>query len=186
MSFTLINAVNTVLRELGEPPVASTDEQYPTLDLVLPAFDSQRVALLSEMWWFNTFQDYSVQVDGGGLSPTPVNTLQFYPDRPGYIWTGTHIKTPQGENPGQVVKGRLVVDIDFDDIPLAAQDVITFAVAVQIYSEDVGGDDVLQGILSRRAEAFARLTGQHTRQMKVSSLRRKPLHRWRTALQRWS
>ena len=39
-----LEAVNLILRRMGEVPVTSVDEQYPTLALIIPALRSSAYA----------------------------------------------------------------------------------------------------------------------------------------------
>lgn len=182
MSYNLIDAVNTVLRELGEPPVTSVDEQYPTLDLVLPALEQNRLKVLEERWWFNHYTEYTIELDLSGECMPPVNTIMFYPDDPELVFNGVKVTDLQGNDPSANVKGTLVLDVPFEQMPLAARRYVTYMTARDVYSTDVGVDNVMQSIMQRMQEAYVLLGRTHTRQSKVNSRRRKVLQRWRSAL----
>lgn len=182
MSYKLIDAVNTVLRELGEPPVSSTDEQYPTLDIILPALEQNRLKVLEERWWFNHYTKYVVELDVHGQCIPPTNTLMFYPDNPNLVYNGMRVVDQSGNDPTENVTGTLVVDVPFNDMPLVAKRYVAYLTARDAYGTDVGVDNVLQTIIARLQESYALLGKTHTRQAKVNSRRRDVLQRWRRAL----
>jgi hypothetical protein len=177
---TQLDAVNTILRQLGEPPIVSLDDQYPTLDLILPALSEARQALLDDRWWFNWFSDVTLTPDLDGRVFVSSDTLAFFPDDPTrFIWAGDRIRLRDGSDIiGQSVKGTRTVDLSFEQLPIPARRAITYRAAISVYGSDVGQDTVYQTLLGYYNDAYGELTNMHTRQRRFSTRNRKRSQRW--------
>lgn len=182
---TTLDAVNHVLRALGEPPLNSLDTQYPTLDLILPALEQNRIDLLTEGWWFNVLERSTLSPDPSGVVFVPADTLDFYPDDPAYVFAGTYISLKDGEtNIGRSVRGRRIVDREFDRLPQAARTYIANAAIMDVYISDVGVDTIAQAASEQAHESYQVLGGMHTRQRKFSMRQSPSVQEWRRMLRR--
>jgi len=181
---TRLEAVNIVLRAIGENPVASLDIQYPTLDIALPALDECLYELLAAGWWFNTRNELQLLPDVDGYIPLPVGTIMFYPvdvnvkyegSRLVYANTGVEVlSTP--------ITGRLVTELEFEQLPRNAQYAVAYMAAYQVYTQDMGVDNVA-GTLQQRAQGYQLSLGaEHTRTQQFTASRRTNVRRWLAAL----
>lgn len=178
-----LDAVNLILRKLGEPPIGSLDTQYPTLDLVLPALEEARVGLLSEGWWFNTFDPTTLSPNPQGIVPVPPDTLAFYPTDPKYIYAGTFMRLRDGTiEIGESIEGRRVVDIEFQHLPQVVRHCIAYYACMHVYAADVGLDDIWQGIQGEYIAAYREVSGMHTRQRQLNSRTKRQYQRWKRML----
>lgn len=171
-----LEAVNLILRRMGEVPVTSVDEQYPTLALIIPALEEQRLRLLNESWWFNTYDKvtYSPALDGTVVIPEAV--LVFYPDQPEkYAYTGRYVvDATNGSTVINVaVTGRSVLNIAYADLPAAVRYCITYKAAYDSYVNDFGPDKTADVLLQEYGYWYGELSRQHTRQRKANT-RTKP------------
>lgn len=175
-----LDAVNIVLRNLGENPLASLEVQYPTLDIVLPALDEALVEILAEGWWFNTRYRITLSPDINGEVPVPAGTLAFYPEDNSITFEGTRLIDKDTGSPvlNKQVNGKLVSYIEFVDVPTFAQYAITYKAAYQVYTSDSGEDSTSQSILQRALGYYQQLSAQHTRSQNFNSKRKPIVQRW--------
>jgi hypothetical protein len=180
-----LEAVNLVLRKMGEVPVTSVDEQYPTLSIILPSLEETRHAILAEGWWFNTYEGIRYTPDDDGLIAVPESVLMFYPDDPTkYTFSGASIVQAATGSPviTEVVTGRTIIDIEYEKLPQNAQKVIAFKAAVDTYVNDFGPDKTSDSIGADFAYWYGDLSSTHTRQRKSTSRTKRQYLRWRQAL----
>jgi hypothetical protein len=180
----LLDAINLILRKIGEIPVTSVDEQYSTLTIALPALDEARVRLLSEGYWFNTYYKHSLAPDTEGRVETPADCLKFFPEEPRFSWIGKCVRlTDTGDQfVNETVNGRLIIDIPFEELPEVCQYAVAYSAAYDTYVSDIGDDDIAKNLAARRDEFLEQLNGDHTISRKQNSRERKQVARWRRAL----
>ncbi|QJD54988.1 putative tail tubular protein [Pseudomonas phage MR16] len=181
---TLLEAVNLILRKIGEIPVTSVDEQYSTLTIALPALEEARVRILSEGYWFNTFYEHILQPLVSGEVVTPADCLKFFPADGKYAFTGKRISLSESGSifVNEAVKGRLIIDSVFEELPEVVQYAIAYSAAYDTYVSDIGNDDIANNLGARRDEFMQQLNGDHTINRKQNSRQRKQVQRWRSAL----
>lgn len=184
MITTQLDAVNLVLRKLGEPPIITLDTQYPTLDLIFPALDEARIDLLLEGWWFNTFAPVMLMPGENSEVPVPPDTLVFYPDEPEkYLFAGSRIVRLDGSPlVGVPVRGSRIVDAQFEQLPTAARTCVAYNAALNVYGADVGMDSIFEGIRDSYMLAYRELSRTHTRQRQYSMRRKRQYLRWKSML----
>lgn len=180
----LLTAVNTILRKLGEIDVPSVDEAYPTLAVVLPALDEARTTVLKEGWWFNTLHDWDATPDPSGFVALPENTLMFYPDDPKYVFEGSVIVQAANHDPyiGRPVRGKLIIDKEFERLPYTAAMAVTYTAAVETYTADIGPDDTSAKLDNTRIEFLMTLSAEHTRSRKQNTKKKRAFSQWKRSL----
>lgn len=180
----LLEAVNLVLRKIGEIPVTSIDEQYPTLTIVLPALAEARVRLLSEGYWFNTFYKHTLMPQTSGEVLLPANCLKFFPKEARHKFTGKRIAdTDTGSIfVDEKVEGRMIIDVPFEELVEVMQYAVAYEAAYDTYVSDIGRDDVSQDLAVRRDAFLEQVNGDHTISRKQNSRKRKQVTRWRQSL----
>lgn len=179
-----LDAVNLILRKIGEIPVTSVDEQYPTLAVALPALDESRTVILSEGYWFNTFYQHTLVQQVDGTVKTPENCLKFFPDDPQYTFVGNGIRLQSTGSPfiNADVVGRLIIDLPFDNLPEMAQYAIAYHAAADTYQGDIGPDATWQSLVAKRDEYIGQIGGDHTISRQHNSRSRKQFARLRQQL----
>ncbi|UAW53677.1 hypothetical protein pphageT12_45 [Pseudomonas phage pphageT12] len=180
----LLDAVNLILRKIGEIPVTSIDEQYSTLTIALPALEEARIRILSEGYWFNTYYQHTLQPEVSGEVFVPKDCLKFFPDDGAYVFNGKQGSASQtGDTFLRVpVVGRMIQDVPFDELPEVAQYAVAYSAAYDTYVSDIGDDDIAKNLMMRREEFLRQLNGDHTISRKQNSRQRKQVMRWRQSL----
>lgn len=180
----LLTAVNLILRKLGEIEVPSVDEAYPTLAVVLPALEESRQTVLKEGWWFNTLQDWDAVPDELGHVELPANTLMFYPDDPKYVFEGQFIVMAANHESviNATVRGRLVVDKEFERLPFTCAMAVAYTAAVDTYTSDIGPDKTSEKLDTTRMEYLMTLSAEHTRARNQNSTKKRAFQRWKRSL----
>lgn len=185
MLISELDAVNGVLRELGEQPLTSTDTSYPTADLAKTALQTARIEFLQRGWWFNTVINYTVKANDAGQLALPDNVLEFIPDNPQLIWAGTYIMDVTGGvtfPAGTQAKGTMKFDVAFKGMPWSAQELITLLAASKVYVSDFGPDSKYQEIVLRMKDLNATLAAQHARAKRPSMAKRPAVQRYYNSL----
>lgn len=167
---TELEAVNMILRRLGEDAVTSIDVPYPTVSIARPALAEARKALLLEEWFFNKFEWQYLQPALGKLQ-VPDGVLAVYPKEPQrFTWTGKYIRDAvTGGHVDTPVQVCIVQDIPFDELPHAAQLAITLKAAYDVYVQDFGLDDSASTIQQDAMQAYRLLGAEHTRHRKYTT-----------------
>lgn len=180
----LLTAVNTILRKLGEIDVPSLDEPYPTLAVVLPALEEARTTVLKEGWWFNTLHNWDATPSPSGEVELPANTLMFYPDDPKYVFEGQFVVMADNHEPiiSRTVRGKLIIDKDFERLPYTAAMAVTYTAAVETYTADIGPDKTSEKLDSTRIEFLMTLSAEHTRSRKQNTTHKRAFQRWKRSL----
>ena len=174
----LLNMVNLVMPKLGERPVTSLEQRHPTLAVLLPIIEQNRISALQKGWWFNEYI-YTAVPDNTGVINIGTDTIAFVPDCPNVaILRGDKLFNPVALTFvfTESVKGRVTQDVTFDELPESAAQYIFYSSLVEAYTTDIGVTQELQVWTSRAQTAFSDLTAEHLRQKKYST-RRSP--RWR-------
>lgn len=168
---TELEAVNVILRRLGERTVTSVDEPYPTIELALTALDRARKGLLLDEWFFNTRYLVHLQPDETGEVRVPAGVLALYPKDPErFMWVGAYVKRTWDLGPaGEPVACKLVSDTAFEEMPNAACTYVTMVAAQQVYVQDMGNDDAVAAMQQEAAQAYQQLSAQHTRIRRTST-----------------
>lgn len=176
-----LDAVNLCLRKLGESEVTNIDEPYPTLGVIVPALQDNRIKLLSEGkgWWFNAF-DTTLAPDVDGLINLPATTLMFYPESTDYVFAGTQIVRAGDLSPiiTEPVKGRGLLDIEFERLPTIVRYTVAYATAHEVYVNDFGPDSTSEKIQQDWAGWYALMAAANTRSAQANVRRKPHVARW--------
>ncbi len=184
MQLTFLEAVNLVLRELGETPVTSVDETYPTLAQILPAMEDARRTILGEGWWFNSFDEFTASPNLAGEVILSDDTLNFYPeDTEKFTWAGRYVRltTTGSKIVSEPVPGRVVLDIPYDELPEGLRYLVAYRCAYEVYVADFGEDRTAQVIAQKVAAAYSDARTVHIRQRKLTLRKKTPAMRWQRA-----
>lgn len=163
-----LDAINLVLRAIGEYPVDSPNVPYPTVQLIKPALDEQRTSLLTQGWWFNTHRKRTLQPDSLGQVAAPTDALVVIPETERFVWNGAHITRADGSAPDSEVVADLIMDMHYESLPLTARYAVAYAAAYTVYVGDFGNDNTAQVLQQQAVAYFQSLTAQHVRTRKYS------------------
>lgn len=171
---TLLEAVNEVLRHLNETPVTGLSVANPTVGLILPALESAKLELLSNEWYFNTFEWRDMLPDSNGVISTSADIIALYPHNTRYVWNGTQLlDSLTGIPTSETVSARVVFNRSFEQLPAVAQQYIVAEAAHRVYVADFGVDGASQNLQEIAATAFMTLTAQHVRTRKHTAKQRR-------------
>ena len=174
----LLNMVNLVMPKLGERPVTSLEQRHPTLAVLLPIVTQNRISALMKGWWFNEYNT-TIVPDVDGFLNIGLDTLSFVAECPDTaVQRGARLFNPvtMSFSYTAAVKGRIVQDVAFDELPEAAAQYVFYSALIEAYTTDIGVTNELQIWTSRAQAAYSDLIAEHLRQKKYST-RGSP--RWR-------
>jgi hypothetical protein len=114
----------------------------------------------------------------------PENTLMFYPDDPQYVFEGSVIVQAANHDPyiGKPVRGKLIIDKDFERLPYTAAMAVTYTAAVETYTADIGPDDTSVKLDNTRIEFLMTLSAEHTRSRKQNTKKKRAFQQWKRSL----
>lgn len=169
---TLLEAVNIVLRALSEHTVASTEIRHPSVTLALDKIDEAREALLNENWWFNNIT-VTLNREFDGRVQYPADTLAFVPDNYLCVVRGGYLYNTQNNSYvfTEDVSGLITYDLQWADLPSAAQRVVAYNAALMAFDLEFGGNPPAS-LLMNMQSAFAQLQAMHTRQRRYNARQR--------------
>ena len=164
---TFLEAINTLLSVIGEAPVSSLSDTGTNAisDAALASRTLKEVDrdVQSEGWQFNTDTGVTLEKDSEGQFPLPDNVLRasFSPNRYAdsqYVVRGKRVYN-RAERSYKIdeqtlIVARMVTQLDWDDLPHAAQQYITIR-AARIYSDRFINSNVIYTYTSQD-EAYHR------------------------------
>lgn len=181
---TLLDAINTCLSSLGEARVTSTTVRHPTVDLIRNTIAMKKTELLERGWWFNTAQATMYPSPSGEME-APVNTLsilgycgEMYITRGGMLFdldNNTQFFT-------EPKKMQITYDMDFEDLPECAANVVMQRANRAVYAGDLGIDAAVQNMEQNEFMNFSTLETLHMRNKRYSTRQRRPWRRMQNAL----
>lgn len=181
---TLLDAINTCLSTLGEARVTSTTVRHPTVDLIRNTIDMKKTELLERGWWFNTAQAKMYPSDTnemeypvGALSVLGYHGEMFVP-RDGMLFDLDN-NTKYFTEPKEM---QITYDVDFEDLPECAANVVMQRANRAVYSGDLGMDNTVANMQNNEFVNFATLETMHMRNRRHSTRQRRPWRRMRNAL----
>jgi len=165
---TELEAINEMLRAIGEAPVSAIDtgNSDVTTALDLLRSHSRRVQALG--WHFNTEREYIITPDGNGYLNVPSNALKIdstsYSSSIDVIQRGDKLydkynKTFVFTEP---LKVDLVVGLDWSELPESARAYIVALAGLEFVDTDIGSDTRHQFTSSRVNNARLLLESEET------------------------
>lgn len=187
----LLQAVNIILPYVGEYPVDSLDGyQNPTVEQLLQILQAQKTSMCTKGYWFNT-EKVKLKPDFYKYVHLPDAVLDYYIEATDMCFLGIHnyrlqgntLVSDKGATWGTDVPLTLIFDREFDTLPDAAQQVLTYQTAAQLYQQMLGTDSTYQTLVqaaSARAIELQRSALRHQRPSVGTSLSARLQHRlWR-------
>lgn len=181
---TELEAVNLILRALGEHPVTTVDTRHPTVQLALAELNARRMVILLHGYWFNHW-NVTLTPDISGFVYVPTGMLAFQSDDPNrYIIRGDKLYDTQNQTYAITTDlyGQSTVDVAFEDMPVQARIVVANQAAIKAYGVDIGLDANAQTYQAEAQEALDLLNAEHSRQRAFSSRSRRSWRRYQGSL----
>lgn len=171
---TLLQAVNSILRNLGTSAVTSTEVSNPDVQAALNMIDEKRLSVQSTGWWFNTQNNITLPLNLVNECLVPSNTLKIDTKHDGLdvVQQGRKL-FDRGNNTFKfdqpIVIGELVVVVDWDNLPFTAREVIKFAAMHQVQSDLEGDAQKLQQIEGQLNGAYLAMKREHVQNRDVNA-----------------
>ena len=168
----LLTAVNQILSMLGEAQVTSVDAQHSTVYKILTAIETHKRLLLEPGWWFNqsvvtmypgTDSTMEAPIDALYMNDTENNFLLTTRDNMLFnVSDNTEFFTLP-------VKLFCTFNLAFEDLPICAATVVVCRAGIEVYSNDLGVDPLVQRYQQDAAQSYVELQRLHLRSMKYNS-----------------
>lgn len=174
--YSKLDVVNKGLSLLGQLPVNDLLTQHPGVPAVLAALDTANRKAQTKRYWFNYERATLVPtVDKRILVPNDVASIDAVDKRLRVAQRGRYLfNTAVGnydfEAPVDVLLHRV---LPFEDLPAVAQAYVS-ALALSEMQSGLDGDGVrFRQLADEKAEAFADLTAENTRNSQTNLLHRR-------------
>ena len=160
MKLSLLNAVNTLLSNIGQSPVTSLESPNPLVAMSTAVIDEVNRSVQAEGWVFNSEQGYPFPIDINGEIPIPENVLSLDTNR---LDNRSMPVIREGKlydkyNHTFVFKTNQELDVvwlfDFEDLPEAFKNYITIRAANLFAMRSTGSAEIAK--YSEREELNAR------------------------------
>ena len=168
----LLTAVNQILSMLGEAQVTSVDSQHSTVYKILTALEAQKRMLLEVGWWFNIGSatmypgtDSTMEAPVDALYMNDTTNEKLVTVRDGMLYNVTD-STQYFTEPMTLF---CTFNLSFENLPLCAATVVVCRAGVEVYSDDLGVDSVVQRYQMDEARALQQMQKLHLRSMKYNS-----------------
>lgn len=169
-----IDAVNVTLEALGESRIIDINTSNPSAGLARVALTRTRRGVLSTGWWFNTIFREVTPTPNPGQIKVPWNQLSMYGrdgvkygERDGHLYD----LVEQTKVFKDTVQLKIIVDIEFEDLPEHMAMWVAHDTAAQVYLNDLGSDGNYKGLLLVASEYEALNMREHLRNQRYSTSR---------------
>lgn len=167
-----IAAVNVTLEALGESRIVDLNTSNPSAGLARSALDRKRTAALATGWWFNTIHR-TAQPGTDGLVNVPWAQLAIYGED-GYKYGERDGVLYDLINQTQIfdreIKVRVIIDIEFEDLPEYMAQWLAYETASEVYMNDLGADSNYQNLQLQSKALYSLFYREHLRNMKYSTV----------------
>lgn len=167
----LLECVNTCLSAMGEARVTSPTVRHPTVDLINSTIVMKKRQLLEKGWYFNKSEVK--------MFPALDGTMEYPVDTLSVVGACGEILVPRGgklfdmdNNTNQFTEPKtlfIAYDVEFEDLPECAANVIMYRSAREVYVGDLGADTSVQNMLANEVASYSTLELLHIRNMRYST-----------------
>lgn len=168
----LLTAVNQILSMLGEAQVTTINAQHSTVYKILTAIEAEKRLLLEPGWWFNTGRvtmypgtDGTMEAPANAIFITDVSNELLLNIQGAMLYNATD-NTEFFTAPLSVF---CTFNKTFEDLPICAATVVVCRAGVQVYSDDLGVDALVQRYKNDEVNAFMQMQKLHLRAMRYNS-----------------
>lgn len=167
-----LDAINLTLEALGESRVMDVNTSNPSAGLARSALARNRRGLLSTGYWFNVVER-EIAPAADGFIKVPWNQLAVYDacsdSKYGVRNGNLYDLVEQNEYFDSSVKIKVVLDLDFEDLPEHAAMWIANYTTAQVYLNDLGSDGNYANYASEAERYKALVLREHLRNQKYST-----------------
>lgn len=158
---TKLQAVNTIISNIGQAPVTNLESGNPLVEMAEQILDEITIAVLAEGWEYNMERGYPFTPDSNNEILIPDNVISL-DTKPG---DGTQTVIRNGKLYDRVAHtyeftGQQELDVtwlfDFEELPEAFKNYITIRAANVFAGRSVGSSEAVQ--FGQREETIARAT----------------------------
>jgi len=139
----LIDAVNVTLKALGESLITDINTSNPSAGLAKSSLAIQRRGALATGWWFNTIERIYTPSALGKIN-VPYNQLSVYGtdgSKYGVRNSLLYNLVEQTSVFTETVTLRIMIDVEFEDLPEYIAQYLAYSVAAETYMNDLGKDN---------------------------------------------
>lgn len=170
---TLLEAVNEVLRGIGEAPVSQIGTGVIDAENAEAYINSNTRALLARGWHFNRETEFPLVPDVDGHVRLPVSCLEAdVPVRTSnkYVQRGTRFYDTENHtyNIGETLYANMTILLPFEDLPEAARRYVVAKSKRIMQAEALGDNSLLEIQTQDEQEAWAALHAAELRNADVS------------------
>lgn len=141
---TELDAINEVLRALGNVPASVVDDADEDTILARDGLKTAKRTVLANGWYFNQFDAYELKADISGFVHVPNGTLMV--DAEGYVMRGNRLWDTAEQSyviGAAVTADTIILDVDWNELPATAyQAVVAFARYQSVADLDADKDKV--------------------------------------------
>lgn len=179
-----LEAINLTLEALGESRVMDVNTSNPSAGLARSALSRNRRGLLSTGYWFNVVER-EIAPTADGFIKVPWNQLAVYDacsdSKYGVRNGNLYDLVEQNEYFDSSVKIKVVLDLDFEDLPEHAAMWIANYTTAQVYLNDLGSDGNYANYASEAERYKSLVLREHLRNQKYSTSKTRFARRIRRA-----
>ena len=179
-----LEAINLTLEALGESRVMDINTSNPSAGLARSALARNRRGLLSTGYWFNVVER-EIAPTADGFIKVPWNQLAVYDassdSKYGVRNGNLYDLVEQNEYFDSPVKIKVVLDLNFEDLPEHAAMWIANYTTAQVYLNDLGSDGNYANYASEAERYKSLVLREHLRNQKYSTSKTRFARRIRRA-----
>lgn len=185
MAMTKLQAVNVMLRKLGNRPVNSLDVAHPRVPSAVAVLDRFTQELQATRWWFNVEYPTLVPQVGNAriLLPGDCASADAVNRRPRVAVRGMYLYNLDDSTYEftEALQVRLHRILPFDELPLLAAETVLTKAIVEWVGDNDGDDTKVRLAADARERAYSAMHAEHIRNSDRNLLERPSM---RTAMTR--
>jgi hypothetical protein len=179
-ALTVLGVVNDMLATLGELPINALEEGHPMVPTALRMIGTASSMTQAKSWWFNK-ELTDLVPDTSGFIYLPNDVLRVDPQASNlnYVQRGRRLYKPFETSANDKYKFKekvrcwLVRELPFDDLPVPAQHVVSYAAQLEFMKAYEADQQKVAQVTNMYSQALMQLNADHTRNSDVNILRRR-------------
>jgi len=188
-ALTTLDVVNDCLATLGELPINSVDEGHPMVPAALRTLTTASAREQAKSWWFNKeLTDLVPDTVGHIYLPNDVLRVDPQARSLNYVQRGRRLYKPFETSAldkykfNERVRCWLVREVPFEDLPVPAQQVISYSAQLDFMKSYEADQNKVQQIMVSYRDAMMQLNAEHTRNVGANLLNRAGVFGGRTEI----
>ncbi len=173
---TFLDAINIVLRGVGEGRIQNIDSTHPSVELAKDFLKESQEVLLSSGLWFNIEYSVTIPLNQLGQAILPNETISITSKHPntGLRLNKDTLYDPRANTDNLSGRGPIVVDyisnMNFEILPVLAQQAIAYNAAAMFIADDDGDDAKYSRAEGRARRAIINLEVEDMKQKRLNAL----------------